>query len=66
MRKQSRLDAGSRRFKALFDDEEELEESQHPRGEDFFRGHASGISDEDADRIAAEQLAASGFGPTGG
>jgi hypothetical protein len=46
------------------DDEEELEVSQHPRGEDFFRGPASQMSDEEADRIAAEQLAASGFGPT--
>jgi hypothetical protein len=44
--------------------DDELEEPAHPRGEDFFRGHSSGISDEDADRIAAEQLAASGFGPT--
>ena len=48
----------------LDEDDEELEESPHPRGEDFFRGHSSGISDDEADRIAAEQLAASGFGPT--
>lgn len=46
-------------------DDDELEEPPHPRGEDFFRGHSSGISDEEADRIASEQLAASGFGPTG-
>ena len=45
------------------DDEEELEESPHPRGEDYFRGQTAGISDEEADRIATEQLAASGFGP---
>jgi hypothetical protein len=45
-------------------DDDELEEPPHPHGEDFFRGHGAGISDEEAERIAAEQLAASGFGPS--
>jgi hypothetical protein len=46
---------------ALGDDE--LEEPRHPRGEDFFRGQSTQISDDEAARIASEQLAASGFGP---
>ena len=41
-----------------------LETPAHPRGEGFFTGGASQLSSEDAERIAKEQLAATGFGAT--
>ena len=41
-----------------------LESPTHPRGESFFTGGASQLSPADAQRIAQEQLAATGFGPT--
>lgn len=40
-----------------------LEMPAHPRGESFFTGGAARLSDADAQRIAAEQLAATGYGP---
>jgi hypothetical protein len=40
-----------------------LDSPAHPRGENFFTGDASQLSDDDAQRIASEQLAATGFGP---
>jgi len=40
-----------------------LEAPAHPRGENFFTGGDSQLSDDDAARIASEQLAATGFGP---
>ncbi len=43
-------------------DGDSLESPAHPRGEGFFTGAGDAISDEDAERIAAEQLAATGFG----
>jgi hypothetical protein len=42
---------------------EQLATPAHPHGESFFTGGSRDLSDEDAKRIAAEQLAASGFGP---
>lgn len=41
---------------------EQLEQPAHPRGEEFFTGAASQLSDDEAERLAAEQLAATGFG----
>ena len=41
-----------------------LESPVHPRGESFFTGDSSRLSSEDAQRIAKEQLAATGFGQT--
>ena len=43
--------------------EGELVTPRHPRGENFFTGSGAQLSDEDAQRIASEQLAATGFGP---
>lgn len=43
-------------------DGDKLESPAHPRGENFFTGAGDAISDEDAERIAAEQLKATGFG----
>lgn len=40
-----------------------LETPAHPRGESFFTSGAARLSDADAQRIAAEQLAATGYGP---
>lgn len=46
---------------ALTDDS--LESPTHPQGEGFFQTAGDQLSDDDAARIAAEQLAATGFGP---
>ena len=46
-------------------DAEQLEPSDHPAGEGFFTGDARQLSDEEAARIARDQLASTGFGPAG-
>lgn len=40
---------------------DELPTAGHPRGEGFFSGDARSLSDDDARRIAAEQLARTGY-----
>ena len=42
-------------------DPAQLLRANHPRGETFFTGEAGTLSDEEADEIAREQLAATGF-----
>ncbi len=39
----------------------DVQAATHPRGDSFFTGDARSLSDDDARRIAAEQLARSGF-----
>lgn len=46
-------------------DDGQLQQPSHPAGETFFSGEAGDLSDEEADRIAAEQLASAGFAPRG-
>jgi hypothetical protein len=41
--------------------DENLERPGHPLGETFFTGDAARLSDEEAERIAGEQLASAGF-----
>jgi hypothetical protein len=40
-----------------------LEPSVHPAGDVFFSGHADSLDDQQAADLAAQQLAATGFGP---
>jgi hypothetical protein len=40
---------------------DEADTAAHPRGESFFTGNPRDLSDEDARRIAAAQLARTGF-----
>lgn len=42
-------------------DPAQLSRANHPRGETFFTGEAGTLSDEEADEIARDQLAATGF-----
>jgi hypothetical protein len=42
---------------------DQLASPAHPHGEGFFTGGSQDLSDDEARRIAAEQLAATGFGP---
>ena len=44
-------------------DGEQLSAPLHPHGESFFSTAGDALSDEEAQRIAAEQLATTGFGP---
>jgi len=40
---------------------QETRESAHPRGDGYFRGDPNSLTDEDAERIAREQVRRSGF-----
>lgn len=44
-------------------DPDRLQRPGHPAGEAFFTGDPHGLSDEEAERIAREQLTSSGFYP---
>ena len=44
---------------------DDVEAATHPRGSSFFTGDPRHMSDDDARRIAAEQLARTGYARTG-
>lgn len=44
-------------------DADNVDAADHPGGESFFSGDPSQMSDDEADRIAREQLASTGFAP---